>query len=160
MSLEIKFTLTDATIPFMEEMAEKRIKELDDKMLPFLIEKDHMLELLDEINHYKKKTKQAKLASQQNAAKADFESISTIIGKIIYILKESGRPMATRQILDRLHQLQPDILNSQAESQKMAKNVSTVLSINQGATEEENKKFIRITDDHGNYLFSLNPKHN
>ena len=82
-----------------------------------------------------------------------FEPNSTILGKISFILAESNEAMFTRGIINRLFEFQPELKEQKEVRQRTEKNVSTVLSINQG----EGKAFKRMESPDGN-TFTLNER--
>ncbi len=78
-----------------------------------------------------------------------YSTKDTIIGKVKYVLAESGREMTTSEIVSRLLDIDEIF---RGDKNKTAKNVSTILSVNQGV----GKVFKRRQDERNNNLFSLN----
>ena len=133
------------------EFLEFKIAKIDEKIKPLQEEKSQLISRIE-------KLRPKGLGSQSNQIilQNGFNPSTTNIGKILFILRESGKPMYTRDIINRLFELQPDLKSDTILKQKAEKNISTVISINQG----DGKLLSRDKDSAGNYLFTLNPNYN
>jgi len=136
------------------EFLKTKVSAIDDKIAPLLKEKEALLDRIAKLSGPEKVKSAAVARAIEVLGRHLVNKIpETNIGKIKYVLKEGGnRPLPTRKILDRLFVLMPELL---IEKDKVSKNVSTVLSINQGP----DKTFNRTTDTDGNYLFNINPEY-
>lgn len=137
------------------EFLKTKVTAIDEKIAPLVKEKESLLERIAKLNGHAKPFTTAfeKVKTEASRKVSELLIPQTNIGKIRHVLKEgNNKPMSTRQIIDRLFVLQPGL---RLDKDKVAKNISTVLSINQGA----GKVFNRTADVDGNYLFTVNPEY-
>lgn len=79
-----------------------------------------------------------------------YNSNTTVVEKIKYVLKHSDQPLSSREISERLISIEPNL--GGANRSTTFKNVSTLLSINKG----EGKAFKRIEKEGEENKFALN----
>lgn len=136
------------------EFLKTKLPAIDDKINLLIKEKESLLERISKLNGGANPSSPAivkTLELIQNQAGKQIPD--TIIGKIKYVLKENqNAPMTTRKIIDNVFKIQPHLA---LFKDKVSKNISTVLSINQG----DGKTFNRTTGADGNFLFTINPQY-
>lgn len=120
-------------------------KELDDKERSLIDKLKRLGSPVDALSPIREMFTEA----MANAKQVTYNLQGTIVGKIRFVLNESGKEMSTSQIVNRLYEL--DAVYRE-DPKKTAKNVSSVLSVNHGT----GKPFKRTEDANGVYLFSIN----
>lgn len=114
-----------------------KLKQIDEKIIPLQLERKSIERRLNELT--KKPVKTAPIDTLSSKATGLYDENGTILSKIKFVLGESTEPMMTREIIDRLFILEPRL---KKDTDKVSKNISTVLSIHNGKTfsrETKNK---------------------
>ncbi len=148
--MPIQITIEDNEVSVLTEFYASRLKVVRDKKVELDREEKSLEDKIKQL-HRQPVTSAIQVSPQLTLNEMNgYNSNTTNIAKIEYVLREAGKPLTTRQIIDRLLILDPAL---NANKLKVAKNISTVLSINQG----DDKRFTRgKTEDDKEYTFELN----
>lgn len=114
-----------------------KLKQIDEKLIPLQVERKSIERRLNDLT--KKSVKNLPIDTLSSKVNGSYDENGTILSKIKYVLGESSEPMMTREIIDRLFVLESRL---KSDTDKVSKNISTVLSIHNGKTfsrETKNK---------------------
>ncbi len=146
--MPVQIEISENDLPVLVEFYGSKLKSVDSQIEKLSQERASLQSTLDKLLGKDKKqpTRPVLDIFKQDLSKLGFDPNWTILSKVTYILSLSGKPMSSREVTDRLFDFQPEL---KAEYDKTSKNVSTILSINNGP----DKKFLKATDGGVNYFF-------
>lgn len=129
--MPIQIEIKDEYVKSITEFYGTQLKEIREKKIALDKEEKEIENIITQLHNGTSTTtttiKKESVPVISSANGNGYNSKSTILEKIKYILKESEEGMTSREIIDRMLTLEPAL---NANKQKTAKNISTILSIN------------------------------
>ena len=143
--MPVTIELNGAELDDYREFLESKLTAIELKLKPLLDEKMVLVNKISKIT--------GSVSEHDHRYPKGYFPTGSINSRIVAILEDAGEPLYTRDIINKILELQPELKLTKELEEKTSKNVSTVLSI---GTSMLNPLYIRHKDQAGNFLYKLN----